>query len=52
MKEHEEKVRIFEEEIIMNNTDDNRAKLHAVTAEYIRHMKLEEAVLKQKAQRQ
>lgn len=52
VKEYEEKVRVAEEDVINNNSEENRAKLHAVNAEYIRYMKLEESILKQKTQLQ
>ncbi|KAK6780088.1 hypothetical protein RDI58_022272 [Solanum bulbocastanum] len=50
VKEYEEKVRILEEKLIQNNTEEDRATLHGINAEYIRFMKLEDSILKQKSQ--
>lgn len=52
VRTYEEKVRIAEEEIINNNTEENRTKLHGINAEYIKFMKLEVSILKQKTQLQ
>lgn len=51
VKEYEEKVRIAEE-VIHDNTEENRTKLHGINVEYVRYLKLEEAILKQKTQLQ
>lgn len=48
MKEYEEQVRQAEEDLIVNTTDENRAKLYALNAEYIKFLKVEEFILKQK----
>ncbi|KAM3290025.1 hypothetical protein P3S67_018314 [Capsicum chacoense] len=52
VKEYEGKVSLAEEDMLNHNTDENRTKLHAVNAEYIRYLKLEESILKQKTQLQ
>lgn len=52
VKEYEEKVRIVEEKVIKNNPEENRTNLHKVNVEYIRHLKVEEVVLKEKTQLQ
>lgn len=43
-------VRIVEENIIHDNIQENREKLQAVNAQYIRYMKLEYNILQQKTQ--
>ncbi|KAG5585825.1 hypothetical protein H5410_046259 [Solanum commersonii] len=48
----EEVVRLAEEKYIQTNSDQDRSFLHALNAEYIRYLKLEESILKQKAQLQ
>ncbi|KAK6791450.1 hypothetical protein RDI58_010531 [Solanum bulbocastanum] len=50
IKEFEEKARTLEEKLIHNNTEEQRAELHGVNAEYIKFMKLEDSILKQKSQ--
>lgn len=50
VKEFEEKVRFVEDEILSNNVEENRANLNALTAEYVRFMKSEEGILRQKTQ--
>ncbi|XP_059289464.1 uncharacterized protein LOC132042983 [Lycium ferocissimum] len=50
VKEFEEKVKEAEEELINNNNEENRTKLHKLNAEYIRFLKLEKSILKQKTQ--
>ncbi|KAH0771678.1 hypothetical protein KY290_015659 [Solanum tuberosum] len=52
VKEYEEQVRQAEEEVMMNNTEANRAKLHHCNAKYIKYLKLESFILKQKTQLQ
>uniref|UniRef100_M1DB34 Retrotransposon protein, unclassified n=1 Tax=Solanum tuberosum TaxID=4113 RepID=M1DB34_SOLTU len=47
-----EVVRLAEEKYIQTNSDQDRSSLHALNAEYIRFLKLEESILKQKAQLQ
>lgn len=48
VKQYETRVKVAEEEIIQNNISENRAKLHQVNTEYIKFMKIEESILKQK----
>lgn len=50
VKEYEENVRIAEKELINNNSEENRSKLHRMNAEYIRYLKMEKSILKQKTQ--
>ncbi|KAG5580343.1 hypothetical protein H5410_050970 [Solanum commersonii] len=52
VKEFEEKVRNAETEVLHNNTADNRTMLQCANAEYIKFMKMEAAILKQKTQLQ
>ncbi|XP_055814172.1 uncharacterized protein LOC129883562 [Solanum dulcamara] len=51
-KEYEAKVRQAEEDLILLNSEECRANLHAINAEYIRYLKLEDSILKQKTQLQ
>lgn len=48
VKEYEVKVKTAEEEIIHNNTKGVRAKLNHLKSKYIRYLKLEQSILKQK----
>lgn len=50
VKDFEERVRHAEEKVININSEDNRTKLQQINAEYIRYMKFEESILKQKPQ--
>ena len=50
IRQYEERVRVAKEEIIQNNTEENRAKLHGINVEYIKFMKLEESILNYKTQ--
>lgn len=52
VKEFEEKVRMAEDDILNDNTGENRTKLNCVQNEYIRFLKLEQSILKQKSQLQ
>lgn len=52
VKEFEEKVRIVEENLINMNSEDNKITLHALNVEYIRFLKMEDAILKKKSQLQ
>ncbi|WMV32834.1 hypothetical protein MTR67_026219 [Solanum verrucosum] len=52
VRSFEEQVRAAEEEIITNNSEANRTKLHYVNANYIKYLKLESSILKQKTQLQ
>ncbi|KAK4706662.1 hypothetical protein R3W88_033794 [Solanum pinnatisectum] len=51
-RDFEERVRVAEENLIHNNTEEHRAVLHGINADYIRFMKLEDSILKQKTQLQ
>ncbi|XP_055802575.1 uncharacterized protein LOC129871641 [Solanum dulcamara] len=48
VKQYEEQVRQAEEDIINDNSEENRAKLNQINAHYIRYLKMEQAILKQK----
>ncbi|KAH0734895.1 hypothetical protein KY285_010602 [Solanum tuberosum] len=48
----EERVRVAEENLIQNNTEENKITLHELNAGYIRFMNLEDSILKQKTQLQ
>lgn len=50
VKDHEERIRTAEDELIRNNTNENRITLHRLNAKYIRFFKQEESILKQKSQ--
>lgn len=50
VKEYEEKARTAEEKLISTNDADDRTALYAINAEYIRFLKCEESMLKQKTQ--
>lgn len=50
MIDHEEKIRSADKELISNNTEENRATLHKLNVEYIRFLKWEKSILKQKSQ--
>ncbi|XP_049348973.1 uncharacterized protein LOC125813527 [Solanum verrucosum] len=52
VRDYEERVRLAEEDLIHNNTEEQRTKLHGINAEYIKFMKLEDSILKQKTQLQ
>ncbi|XP_055835240.1 uncharacterized protein LOC129903721 [Solanum dulcamara] len=52
VKEYEAKVRQAEEDLILLNSEECRANLYAINAEYIRYLKLEDSMLKQKTQLQ
>ncbi|KAK6793719.1 hypothetical protein RDI58_007172 [Solanum bulbocastanum] len=52
VREYEERVKVMEENLIHNNTEENRAQLHSTNAEYIKCMKLEDSILKYKTQLQ
>uniref|UniRef100_A0A0V0IU37 Putative ovule protein n=1 Tax=Solanum chacoense TaxID=4108 RepID=A0A0V0IU37_SOLCH len=51
-REFEETIRKAKEEIMTNNADAHRQRLHQMNATYIRYLKLEENILKQKTQLQ
>lgn len=48
VKIHEEKVKVAEEKLILNGTDKNIKEFHKTQAEYIRHLKVKDAILRQK----
>ncbi|WMV13665.1 hypothetical protein MTR67_007050 [Solanum verrucosum] len=52
VKEFEEKIRNSEAALMTNNNEDDRQKLHLLNANYIKYLKMEESVLKQKTQLQ
>ncbi|XP_015167780.1 uncharacterized protein [Solanum tuberosum] len=52
VREFEENIRQSEEELMTNNTEALRQTLHQMNATYIRYLKMEESILKQKTQLQ
>jgi len=50
VKDFEARVKVAEDNLIHNNTEEQRAELHGINAEYIRFMKMEDSILKQKTQ--
>jgi len=48
----EEQVKKAEENVIQNNLEENRARLHLINAQYIKYMKLETFILQQKTKLQ
>ena len=50
VKQFEEMVKLAEENIIQENNQENREKLQALNAQYIRYMKLEYDIMQQKTQ--
>ncbi|XP_049386507.1 uncharacterized protein LOC125850697 [Solanum stenotomum] len=48
----EEQLKVAEEDVIQQNTEENRTKLHLIIAQYIKYLKLEASILKQKTQLQ
>ncbi|KAK4733755.1 hypothetical protein R3W88_008016 [Solanum pinnatisectum] len=52
VKEFEEMIRKTEEKLVSNNTEALIQQLHLINANYIRYLKLEESILKQKTQLQ
>ncbi|XP_015168633.1 uncharacterized protein [Solanum tuberosum] len=50
VKSYEDRVRIAEEEMLQNNSQASRAKLHQLNVDYIKYLKLESSILKQKTQ--
>ncbi|KAG5616052.1 hypothetical protein H5410_015876 [Solanum commersonii] len=47
-----EQVKAAKEDVIQQNTEENRTKLHLINAQYIKYLKLEASILKQKTQLQ
>ncbi|XP_049368153.1 uncharacterized protein LOC125833035, partial [Solanum verrucosum] len=52
VKEFEDTIRKSEEELMTDNNEAVRQKLHQMTGTYIRYLKMEEAILKQKTRLQ
>ncbi|XP_049343831.1 uncharacterized protein LOC125808126 [Solanum verrucosum] len=52
VRDHEERVRVAEEALIVNNSAENRPNLHRINVRYIKYLKLEDSILKQKTQLQ
>ncbi|XP_060200890.1 uncharacterized protein LOC132629180 [Lycium barbarum] len=52
VKDYEVKVKKAEEDLILDNCEENRSKLHRLNAEYIKFLKMEQSILKQKTQLQ
>ncbi|WMV32724.1 hypothetical protein MTR67_026109 [Solanum verrucosum] len=52
VREYEEKVRNAEENLINDQKETNRATLHELNAKYIKFLKLEDSIFKQKSQLQ
>ncbi|KAG5599779.1 hypothetical protein H5410_031149 [Solanum commersonii] len=50
LKEFDDAIRFAKEKYIQTNSDKDRSSLHALNAEYIRFLSLEESILKQKTQ--
>ncbi|XP_069150536.1 uncharacterized protein [Solanum lycopersicum] len=50
VKQYEKGVKEAEDNYIMNNSQENREKLYASNAQYIKYLKLEHAILQQKTQ--
>lgn len=48
VKAYEQKIQVVEENLILNEIDENEQVFHRIQAEYIRHRKVEEVVLKQR----
>ncbi|WMV45635.1 hypothetical protein MTR67_039020 [Solanum verrucosum] len=46
----EEQLKVAEEDVIQHNTKENRTKLHLIHAQYIKYLKLEASIRKQKTQ--
>ncbi|XP_049358013.1 uncharacterized protein LOC125822632 [Solanum verrucosum] len=52
VKEYEEKVKTVEDQLIQDHSETNRTILHELNAKYIRFLKIEDSLLKQKTQLQ
>ncbi|WMV32839.1 hypothetical protein MTR67_026224, partial [Solanum verrucosum] len=52
VRDYEDRVKVAEENLIQHNTDKNRTALHEINAKYIRYMKFEDSILRQKSQLQ
>ncbi|XP_047259779.1 uncharacterized protein LOC124892577, partial [Capsicum annuum] len=49
VKNYEENVKVAEENLILHSTDENRQEFHKTQAEYIRHLKVEDVILRPKS---
>ncbi|KAG5604805.1 hypothetical protein H5410_026297 [Solanum commersonii] len=47
VRDFEKRVKVAEDNLLQSNTEKHREELHSINAEYIRYMKLEDAILKQ-----
>ncbi|XP_055826454.1 uncharacterized protein LOC129894869 [Solanum dulcamara] len=52
VKDFEEKIKQAEDDLIHDNSEGNRTKLNHVNAQYIRYLKIEQSILKQKTKLQ
>ncbi|KAG5580314.1 hypothetical protein H5410_050941 [Solanum commersonii] len=52
VRDYEDRVKSAEESLIHDNTEENRTALHEIDAEYIKFMKYEDSILRQKSQLQ
>ncbi|XP_049399716.1 uncharacterized protein LOC125863741 [Solanum stenotomum] len=52
VRDFEEKVKTMEEQLIQDPSEDNRSTLHELNARYIKFLKIEDSILKQKTQLQ
>ncbi|KAG5606153.1 hypothetical protein H5410_027645 [Solanum commersonii] len=52
VKEYEEKAKTVGEQLIQDHSETNRTILHEINAKYIRFLKIEDSILKQKTQLQ
>lgn len=47
---YEERVKLAKEKFIFNSTDENTKEFHKTQAEYIRHLKVKDAILRKQSQ--
>ncbi|WMV13660.1 hypothetical protein MTR67_007045, partial [Solanum verrucosum] len=52
VRDYEERVKVAEEKLIHDHTEENRIALHGINAEYSRFMNFEDSILRQKSQLQ
>lgn len=52
VREFEAEIKAVEDQIIHNNSKENRSQLHYINVEYIKYLKIEESILKQKSKLQ
>lgn len=50
MKAYEERVKEVVENLILNGTDVNKQEFHRLQVEYIKHLNVKDAILRQKSQ--